>query len=381
MLEDGGEELLAEARTVGVVGRLALSAPRDPVGDIFEDDGVADEKLHEVGLVGADAHGDPDQVALALQGRPAALPSDVVTPGPRLPHSAVARDGHILAVLVAPAYQLGDVLVDVLRDQGRQGQRAVVDGGPVLDLEDRVRRRCERADHARVAWAERRPLDELDVATAPPCVAFAAGHVLVGASPTASLAAVAVSADPGRLLAVGAGRKRSGLLDLVVGLGDLGDGLRRRMRDRGLGHVMEGAGEFLARLEPLRGVLGGRLPDDFHERRRDRRRRPWAVEDLRVENGRQRAGEWGFAMQQLVQDHAEGVDVGARVDRLSLHLLGRHVCRRADHASGGRKAVLVVDQLRDAEVEDLGLAAVRDQDVVRLQVAVDDLVVVCHTDC
>ena len=228
--------------------------------------------------------------------------------------------------------------------------------------------------------AERGPLDELDVATAPPGVAFAAGHVLVGARPAAPLAAVGVRADACRLLAVGAGRKRSGLLHLILGLRDLGDGLRRRMRDRGFRHVMEGARELFARLEPLRGVLGGRLPDDLHERRRDRRRRAWAVENLGVENGRQRAGEGRFAVQQLVQDHAQGVDVGARVDRLSLDLLRRHVCWRADHASGGREAVLVVDQLRDAEVEDLGLAAVRDQDVVRLQVPVDDLVVVRHAD-
>ena len=76
MLEDRREELLTEAGAIGVVGRLALATARDPIRHILEDDGVADEKLHDVGLLGGDAHGDADQVALALQGRPAPLPRD-----------------------------------------------------------------------------------------------------------------------------------------------------------------------------------------------------------------------------------------------------------------------------------------------------------------
>ena len=85
-------------------------------------------------------------------------------------------------------------------------------------------------------------------------------------------------------------------------------------------------------------------------------------------------------MQQLVKDHAERVDVGARVDGLALHLLRRHVRRRADHAARRGQALLVVDELGDSEVEDLRLAAIGDQDVVGLDVAVDDAEVVRDAD-
>ena len=45
------------------------------------------------------------------------------------------------------------------------------------------------------------------------------------------------------------------------------------------------------------------------------------------------AREWGAARQQLVQEHAQRVDVAARIDPESAHLrlLGAHVLRRADH--------------------------------------------------
>ena len=117
VLEDRGEQLLSESRAVRVVGRLALAAARDPVGNFLEDDGVADQQLHHVRLVGRHAHGDPDQVALAFQRRPAPFPRHVIAPRPRLAHGSVARDGHVLAALVAPAHELGHVLVDVFCDQ------------------------------------------------------------------------------------------------------------------------------------------------------------------------------------------------------------------------------------------------------------------------
>ena len=78
VLEDRAEELLTEPGTVGVVGWLAFPATADPVGDLFEHDGVADEQLHGVRLVGRHADRDPHQVALALQRRPAALPRHLV---------------------------------------------------------------------------------------------------------------------------------------------------------------------------------------------------------------------------------------------------------------------------------------------------------------
>ena len=75
------------------------------------------------------------------------------------------------------------------------------------------------------------------------------------------------------------------------------------------------------------------------------------------------------AGQQVVHHHAQRIDVGAVIERVLLHLLRRHVGRRADRRDLGR--VAAGDQ-RGAEVGDfhVGLAGV--QDVRRLQVAVGD---------
>ena len=97
--------------------------------------------------------------------------------------------------------------------------------------------------------------------------------------------------------------------------------------------------------------------------------------------GRQ-AGERGLARDQLVRHAAEGVDVGAVIGRgIARRLLGGHVGRCPDGGAqlgergtrrtlgGGR------DGLGDAEIgDDRGVAG--EQDVVRLDVAVHDAVVV-----
>src|SRR5450759_327181 len=266
VLEDCAEQLLAKPRAVGVVGRLTFAPAADPVRHLLEHDGVADQELYRIGLFGGNAHSNPHQVALALQRRPAALPRDVVASRPRLPDSAVARERDVLAVLVAAADELRHVLVDVLRHQRRKRQRAVVDGGPVLDLEDRVRSRRQRPDHARVPGTEWRPLDELDVPAAPPALALAAGQVLVRARPSALLLAVAVCAHAGGLVAVVVRWSRRSPLLLLFDGNLVRDRLDRRLRGARLGHVVERAGERLAALEALAPVLRGRLPDDLHDR-------------------------------------------------------------------------------------------------------------------
>src|SRR5205085_7243668 len=154
----------------------------------------------------------------------------------------------------------------------------------------------------------------------------------------------------------------------------------RRLRTAWLGQAGECAGDLLAALESGRAILRGRAPDDLHDRRWNRSRRPRPVENLRMQYRRQLTGERGLAVQQLVKDHAERVDVGARVDGLALHLLWPHVRRRADHAACRGQALLVVDELGDSEVEDLRLASVGDEDVVGLDVAVDDAEVVRDAD-
>ena len=74
--------------------------------------------------------------------------------------------------------------------------------------------------------------------------------------------------------------------------------------------------------------------------------------------------------QQLVEHHAQGVHVAARVGLAVGDQLGRDVADRADqHAGGGRG--LGTDRPGQAEVGDLDLAAVRDQHVLGLDVAMD----------
>ena len=95
------------------------------------------------------------------------------------------------------------------------------------------------------------------------------------------------------------------------------------------------------------------------------------------------------ADQQLVENDAERVDIGGRVDvQLGrLGLLGAHVLRRPDEPSllgeEGLAGERLADRLRHAEVDDLGDGRSffeRDQDVRGLQVAVDDALLVCMLD-
>ena len=102
------------------------------------------------------------------------------------------------------------------------------------------------------------------------------------------------------------------------------------------------------------------------EARQDRRR----VDA--VAGGRQRAGE------QAEQQQPECIDIGRGRDLAAAQLLGRGV--GDGQLRGGRPAAAAVDQLGDAEVEQLGFALVVDQDVARLDVAMHDQVAVCMRD-
>jgi hypothetical protein len=68
--------------------------------------------------------------------------------------------------------------------------------------------------------------------------------------------------------------------------------------------------------------------------------------------------------------------VGARIDLLPLHLLGRHVLQRADHAALRARGFAGILDAGDAEVGELDAPARLDQQVGRLDVAVDDALLV-----
>ncbi len=82
------------------------------------------------------------------------------------------------------------------------------------------------------------------------------------------------------------------------------------------------------------------------------------------------AVEWDRARQQLVQDDADRIDVGGLADGVTLSLLGREVLGRPHDRAGHRH---VGDAgAGDPEVRHLRPALFVEDDVVRLEVAVDD---------
>ena len=81
------------------------------------------------------------------------------------------------------------------------------------------------------------------------------------------------------------------------------------------------------------------------------------------------------AHEQRVEDDAERIEVAALGDRLARGLLGRDELGGADDAAG-RRQVRAGEDLGDAEVGELDLAVGGAQDVRRLEVAVDDAVIV-----
>ena len=122
-------------------------------------------------------------------------------------------------------------------------------------------------------------------------------------------------------------------------------------------------------------VLGSerRLAEDAA---RDLRR---LAADLRLPDLVPRARERRSAGLPLVHETAEAVDVGPEVERdAAEELLGRGVRRRAedDHrpSAGGRLHLALAERRRDAPVGDRGAAALVEENVLGLEVAVHDVV-------
>jgi hypothetical protein len=147
-------------------------------------------------------------------------------------------------------------------------------------------------------------------------------------------------------------------------------------------------GRELARARvALRRVLRETAAEDRLEPRRQLgmeapRRRRFVAQDGRQRLGGARAPERRLAGQHLVERAAEGEEIGAGVERLPPHLLGRHVGRRPQEpaflrgedlepASLRRSGLLLLDELGQPEVEDLDVPVRADHDVRGLEIAVD----------
>ncbi len=152
-------------------------------------------------------------------------------------------------------------------------------------------------------------------------------------------------------------------------------------------------------LEPLLGILLEAVQDDAFEVRREiggviRHPRRIRLQDRAHRLDRRVGAECGTAGQHLVEDEAEGEDVGAMVGGRGADLFRRHVARGAEdhpdfgvrntdgdgrgfgeHRGFGHGTDHRCD-LGEAEVEDLDASVASDEDVVRLEVAVDDALVV-----
>ena len=145
-------------------------------------------------------------------------------------------------------------------------------------------------------------------------------------------------------------------------------------------------GERLAQLESafraVARIALERVEDDFLERRRDVGPETAGRGRVVLELGAHRGIdvvtlEGRLAGQHLVEDDTEGVEVAPRVAPLALHLLRRHVVRRPDRLGQARPRHLPERRVeRDAEVDELHPAVRGDHDVLGLEVAVDDAVVV-----
>jgi hypothetical protein len=67
-------------------------------------------------------------------------------------------------------------------------------------------------------------------------------------------------------------------------------------------------------------------------------------------------GERQHTGEDAIEDYADGVDVGARINIAAHTLLGWHVERRPQGGSAGRDVrILPIHELGDAEIEELGI--------------------------
>ena len=155
----------------------------------------------------------------------------------------------------------------------------------------------------------------------------------------------------------------------------------QRGRGAGTGEGHEVVGQLAARLIASGRVLGESPRDDADQLLGDLgvllpKGRRLLRDDLEDEAGDRVAAERLLSRDHLVDDRPHREEVAAAVDRGAPRLLGAHVRRRPEQAPGGREVLGRIGHLGDAEVGDLHPVARLHHDVGRLDVAVDDVVLV-----
>ena len=102
---------------------------------------------------------------------------------------------------------------------------------------------------------------------------------------------------------------------------------------------------------------------------------------LLVEHFRQRlAAKQRPAGQQCIHQRTKTVEIRPHIDGLTGGLLGRHVFGRAEDVAGAGQP-RIAEQPRDAEVRELHAAVGRQQQIARLDVAMDHAAVVGVAQC
>jgi hypothetical protein len=163
------------------------------------------------------------------------------------------------------------------------------------------------------------------------------------------------------------------------GAAELGDGATFFSGAHGAEGLAEQFGEPTGGLDALLAVLAeGQLQQLDGRGRGVARGRDLGPHVLEHRGHRALGRERRLALEHLVEDAAERVDVGAVVEVGAVALLGAHVLRGAEHLAGPGQ-LHGVEAAGDAEVEDFndgGDADGLDEDVVGLEVAVEDAVLV-----
>ncbi len=161
----------------------------------------------------------------------------------------------------------------------------------------------------------------------------------------------------------------------LVGVADVPDGFARRRR-RALEGRPERRGELRNVGEAFVRILGGRACDrvvngDGELRPEGADRGEGVARMVLEQGGQRRLGERVRPGEHLVRDDPERVDVRSRARRVEPDLLGRQVRGCSAHHRA-RRSLGGAGIERDAEVREVGVAVLVQQDVAGLHVPVDD---------